>query len=619
MTFNLSRRDLLRSIVLPGVATLIQGQVVAVAGPLHLHEQPGTVSGLLTGARAVVETLQAEGVECVYGIPGAQENELWDAMKSRGLDYLLVTHEFSAAAMADGYARATGKPGVLCIVPGPGITNALTGIGEALLDSIPLVCVVGDVARGKKYRPFQVHDLNQAAVLEPLCKEVIELRHVAEIPSCIRRAFQCAQAGEPGPVAVVIPYDLLIETHHFNDPPLAPCGSPWDENAVQAALCLLSQPKARVGIYAGQGCMNYSGLLCQVAEMMQAPVATSVSGKGVISENHPLAVGYGFGPQGTRSAEVVFHSIDLLLAIGVKFSEVSTAYYSDPQPRQVIHVDANPNNLGRVLKTNVCVPADAGAFLSRVLECETAKRCANTHLIQHIAALKQADCRKHAEVYAKCGADPMAFLLALRRALCPDALVFSDVTLTEHWAAEAFEVYQPRTYFNPVDNQAMGWSIPAALGAQRVRPGRQVVTITGDGCLLMTSLEMSTAAREGLPVKFFILDDQAYGYMQRLQKSAYLRTTATALAHLDYAALAKALGLGYVETHQTCDLDSAIRTALCTPGPVLTRVVIDYDKRPVRWIDAVRGRFTKELSTQQKVRFASRIGVRSLELHKNND
>ena len=620
MGLDFSRRDLLRSMVLPGVATLLSAQTVAAAGPLHLHETPGTISGLHTGARALVDTLLAEGVECIYGIPGAQENELWDTMKSRGLDYLLVTHEFSAAVMADGYARVTGKPGVLCIVPGPGITNALTGIGEALLDSIPLVCLVGDVARGKKFRPFQVHDLNQGALLEPVCKEVIEIRHAAEIPSCVRRALQLAQAGEPGPVAVVIPYDLLIETYHYNDPPLAPCGSPWDEAAFQSALCLLSQTKHRVGIYAGQGCMNYSGQLVQVAETLQAPVATSVSGKGVIPENHPLAVGYGFGPQGTRTAEVTFQSIDLLLAIGVKFSEVSTAFYANPQPRQVIHVDANPNNLGRVLKTNVCVPADAGAFLSRTLECSDNIRRSTDHgLTQRIASLKQADCRKHSEIWAKTGADPMAFLMALRRCLCADAMVFVDVSMTEHWAAEAFEVCQPRTYFNPVDNQAMGWSIPAALGAQRVRPGRQVVTITGDGCLLMTALEMSTAARESLPVKFFILDDQAYGYMQRLQKSAYLRTTATALAHLDYPSLAKALGLGYVEAHQTGEVESAIQTALCTPGPVLTRIVIDYDKRPVRWLDAVKGRFTKELSTQQKVRFVSRLGVRSLEFHKVDD
>src|SRR5204862_2290174 len=141
-----------------------------------------------------------EGTLCVFGIPGAQENELWDEMKACGLPYLLVTHEASAACMADGAARATGRPGVLCVVPGPGITNALTGLGEALLDSVPVVCIAGDVARGAKYRPFQVHDLPAARLLEPVTKGVIEVRHVAEVPGAVRRAFALARAGAPGPV-----------------------------------------------------------------------------------------------------------------------------------------------------------------------------------------------------------------------------------------------------------------------------------------------------------------------------------------------------------------------------------------------------------------------------------
>src|ERR1051326_1516203 len=149
----------------------------------------------------------------------------------------------------------------------------------------------------------------------------------------------------------------------------------------------------------------------------------------------------------------------------------------------------------------------------------------------------------------------MAFLPALRRCPCPDALVFVDVTVSEHWAAEVFETVLPRTYFNPTDNQAMGWSIPAALGAQQIHPGRQTVTVTGDGCLLMTAMEISTATRAGLPVKFFVLDDQAYGFMQKLQKPAYLRTTATILAHLDYAALAKAFGVAYQEISTTRELE----------------------------------------------------------------
>src|SRR5262249_21669834 len=152
-------------------------------------------------------------------------------------------------------------------------------------------------------------------------------------------------------------------------------------------------------------------------------------------------------------------------------------------------------------------------------------------------------------------------------------------------------------YFNPTNNQSMGWSIPAALGAQRLYPGRQTLTITGDGCLLMSAMEISTAARECLPAKFFILDDQAYGFMQVLQKAAYRRTTATHLARIDYPALARALGVGYQEILCTSDLEAGISLALATPGPVLVRVVIDYSKRPIRWLNAVKDRFKKELST----------------------
>jgi acetolactate synthase-1/2/3 large subunit len=619
---KLSRRDVLKSLALaPCAGSLLASPVSVLAGGRRLgRHEAGAVIGHMTGAKALVETLVQEGAECVFGIPGAQENELWDAMKSRGLGYLLVTHEFSAAAMADGYARSTGKPGVICIVPGPGVTNALGGIGEALLDSIPMVCIVGDVARGDKYRPFQLHELPQAGLLKQVTKDLIEVQHVAEIPGAVRQAFQVARSGEPGPVAVTVPYNLLIVSHDFHSSPLPPASLPFDDNSFQVALALLGNRKLRVGIYAGLGCMDYSASLARLAETLQAPVATSVSGKGVVPEDHPLAVGWGYGPQGTRTAEQTFKSVDLVLALGVRYSEVSTAFYSLPQHRNLIHVDVNPNNLGRIMKTDVCVHADAGLFMDRVLEqAACVERRHNEKLVARIKELRCEEDKKNAELFAPSGADPMAFVRTLRSCTAADALTFVDVTLTEHWAAEAYQTLLPRTYFNPTNNQMMGWSIPAAIGAQRTHPGRQTVTITGDGCLLMSAMEISTAARENLPVKFFILDDQSYGIMQALQKSAYLRTTATILARLDYASLAKGWGVGYGEITTTADLQGGIRGALETPGPVLTRVVTDYRKRPVRWIDAVKGRYKKELSMEQKVRFATRLGVRSMDMSPEND
>jgi acetolactate synthase-1/2/3 large subunit len=618
MTTPLSRRDVLKLLAAQGLAALPGPQ--AQAGPLLNRPAPGWVTGHLTGAQALVDTLIQEGVCCVFGIPGAQQNELWDTMKARHLGYLLVTHEFSAAMMADGCARSTGRPGVICVVPGPGLCNSLTGIGEALLDSVPLVCIVGDVARGEHAHAFQVHDLPQARILEPVTKRVFQVCNVADIPNIVREAFCLAMSGEPGPVGVVIPYNLLIETAHFSSGPLAPAGIPFDEGAFHRAMHLLADRRLRVGIYAGWGCMNYSPALVHLAETLQAPVATSMMGKGVMPENHPLAVGWGYGPQGRRCAEQVFRHVDVVLALGVRFSEVSTGFYSDPQPRHLIQVDANPCNLGRVMRTDVCVNADAGLFMDMLLQHgDEIRRPGDARLVERIQALRAEEMRGWTEIYARCGVDPMAFLLALRRCSCPDALALVDVTCAQYWATEAFTTFAPRTFFNPTNNQAMGWSIPAAIGAQRCNPGKQTFTITGDGSFLMSGMEISTCAREGLPVKFFILDDQAYHYMQLLQIPAYLRTTATILARLDYHALAQGWGVAYQEIASMADLEASVRGALCQAGPVLVRVVVDYRRRPIRWIDAVRARFTRELTFPQKMRFLARLGSRALDFNPHND
>jgi acetolactate synthase-1/2/3 large subunit len=451
-------------------------------------------------------------------------------------------------------------------------------------------------------------------------KRVFTVANVSEIPCAVRQAFQLAVAGEPGPVAVVVPYNLLIESHRYNSGPLEPLGVPLDETSFERALGLLRNPRARIGIYAGLGCMDHSAALVRLAEVLQAPVATSIAGKGVIPETHPLSVGWGYGAQGTATAENAFRNVDVILAIGVRFSEVSTGFYGLPQRACLIHVDANADNLGRVMRTQVCVHADAGVFLGLLLEQEeNLRRPTDNRLVESIRRDKSAERRGHEQIHCGHCADPMAFLLALRRVACEDALTFVDVTLSQYWATEAFTTHQPRSFFNPTNNQAMGWSIPAALGAQKAHPGRQTLTITGDGCMLMSAMEISTAARENLPVKFFILDDQAYHYMQVLQQAAYMRTTATILARLDYQALARGWGVAYQEIANNDELEARIRGSLEYQGPVLTRVITDYRRRPVRWINAVRDRYFRQLTPQQQLRFLARIGTRAIDLRPEND
>lgn len=624
MDISINRRGFLQGAAAIG-GTLALAHA-APAGPINRIRQrqnPGWVIGRLTGAQAIAEALVQEGVGCVYGIPGAQENELWDEFKARGVPYLLVAHEYSAACMADGYARATGCVGTLCIVPGPGVTNALTGLGEALLDSSPVVAIVGDISNGPKAKPFQVHSLPNADLMRPVCKCVHVVERVDQIAAVVRQAYRDALAGEPGPVAVVVPFNLLIEVAEFREPPPPEHALAYDAEAVQRAIALLSDVRQRVGIYAGYGCMDAGDHLAAAAELLQAPVATSVSGKGAIDECHPLAVGWGYGPHASTVAEAAFSreplhprqtGIDVLLAIGVKFSEVSTGFYGNPRPKCVIHVDANPDNLGRVMPADVCVAADAGLFLQHLLtHGDALRRRADARLCQTIETAKRKQQGELAAVPAgACGVDPLALVAALRRHLPCDALLFTDVTASEHLAAEYFSVRQPRTFFNPVDNQSMGWSIPAAIGAQRAVGGRCVATITGDGCFLMSAMELSTAAREGLPVKCFILDDRNYHYMQALQEPAYKRTTATHLAAIDYAAFAAAVGVAYQDVAHAGHLDAAIQSVLSHTGPVLVRVQTDYGKRKIRWIEAVSKRFAGELTAAQKVRFVARIGARSV-------
>lgn len=612
----LSRRSILKAAAaqtLVSLPALMPGAVVASEGLPDLCKK--------SGARALVEALKVEGVGCVYGIPGAQENEFWDELKSAKVPYLLSTHEFSAACMADGYARSTGQPGVLAIVPGPGVTNSLTGIGEALLDSIPMVAIVGDVACCEKYRAFQVHALANVDLLKPVCKAVFVVERIEQIPETVHRAFQLAQEGEPGPVSVVIPYNLLMQSHRFAHSAgrLAPAVA-FDQAAFCQAQALLSDRRLRVGIFAGLGCMNYSAQLTRLAEVLQAPVATTVSGKGVISECHPLAVGWGYGGQGNLTAQKAFQQVDCVLAIGARYSEVSTGFYSIPQHAHLIQVDANCKNLGAVVKPTVAVHSDAGVFVHKLLERpDLIARPGNARLMESIRGWKGEEIVERRKNYASQGIDPMNFVVALRAATAPDALCFVDVTLTEHFAAEAFTTTRPRTYFNPTDNQSMGWSIGAALGAQKVHSGRQVVTITGDGCFLMSGLELSTAVRENLPVKFFLLDDGTYHFMQTLQEQAYGRTTATVLARLDYGFLARGLGIGYLEARTPAELEPTIRCALAHAGPMLVRIATDYGERPVRWVEATRKRFISELSVGQKVRFGGRVVGRAINPLLKND
>ena len=619
---NLNRREALGVLgTIGAAASVATGPEEAHAGRVEVgrYTRRVGVQGKMTGAQAAAAALWCEGVPCVFGVPGAQNNELWDAFKARQLPYLLVANESSASVMADAAARATGGVGVFAVVPGPGLTNAMTGIGEALLDSVPIVGIVTDVNRAPGAPVGQVHSLPNAAMLRPIVKCVIEVRHQSEIPGAIHQAFRVARSGEPGPVAVVIPFPFYSQAWDFDQGVPPPYPVPFDEAVYPKVLGHLADKRRRVGIYAGLGCVDAGPSLAAVAELLQAPVATSVSGKGAIPDHHPLAVGWGYGKQGTRAAERAFREVDLVLAVGVKFSEVSTANFAVPRHDTLIHVDANPHNLGRNVPAHVTMCSDARVFLDRLIADGNAiRRCPDPALLARIKKDREVDRAENTRVQIPCAVDPMVFLSHLRAALGPDELIFVDVTASTHWASETITVPGPRRYFTPANNQSMGWAIPAAIGAQRVRPDRMVVSVTGDGCFLMSAIEMSTAARAGLPVKFFVFDDGAYHYMQMLQEPVYRRTTATEIARIDFAAFAAGVGLAFNQIGSNGEIGPGLARALGTPGPVLTRVVVSYEGREIRWLSALRSTYLKHLPNDQKVRMASRVGVRTLQRKKED-
>ncbi len=590
--------------------------LVDVRGTLRRHG----VQGRMTGAQAIVGALECMGTNAVFGIPGAQNNELWDAFKAANLSYLLVSHEFSCSVMADAAARVTGWPGVYSVIPGPGITNAMSGMGEALLDSVPIVGIVTDVDTRPDSPIGQVHSLPNVHILQTVNKAVFVAEHVSQLPGLVYQAFHTAISGEPGPVAVVVPYYMMTDAFDFDDTPPPLPAVPWDEGAYAQAMSLLANRKHRIGIYAGIGCQDASGELTAVAEMLQAPVATSVSGKGSIPESHPLSVGWGYGAYGTKTAERRFREVDVVLAVGVKYSEVSTANYAVPDHPCLIHVDANPKNIGRNVKTAVGVNADARVFLQRLLaDGATVTRQKDDKLLRTIAKERQSDHAEYHSAQVREAVDPMLFLTELNAAIGPDAMAFIDVTAATHWAAESFVVAGPRRYFAPANNQSMGWAVPASIGAQFVQPGRLTACVTGDGCFLMSGMELSTAARTGLPVKFFILDDGAYHYMQMLQEPVYRRTTATEIASINHGAFAAAMGLAYNEITHNADIGAGILRALCTPGPVLTKICVSYDGRDIRWLSALRKKYLNGLERDDKVRMARRVVRRTIEIRKEND
>jgi len=533
-----------------------------------------------TTAEATVEALRLLEVQRVFGLPGIQNIELFDALADAPFPTFTPTNESAAIFMADAYARVTGKLGVAAVTAGPGLTNALTGIAEARLDSSPLLVLVsasGEVA-GKS---FQLHQIKQAAVAEPLVKGCFRPARAEEVPQAVLRAAELACQGEPGPTLVELPSTLLMERGRFvfspgACPPAPPVGGQLDAAADRL------RHSSSVGIYAGSGAVTAMEELRALAELLQAPVATTISGRGIVSEDHPLSVGYGFGHSGTAAAWRVFRKIHALLAVGCKYGETATGSYGVRPPREHIHIDINPISLEANYPASLAIASDAKIALRGLLaRLERDRRPVNGPLQEFISqARTRCETKALTAPSLPHGVTPSRFLRLLRRRLDRDAILVTDSGAHQFWALNDFQVYSPRSFLAPADYQAMGFSIPAAISAKLAFPTRQVVSLVGDGGFLMSGFECLNAVRWGAKIIVVVFRDGAWGLIKEAQRRVYRRTPFTQIPNPDFQLLAQSFGMKYVRVANDTDIELGLNQALAAEPPALVEVNVDYAEPP---------------------------------------
>jgi len=540
-----------------------------------------------TAASLARQALEQLGIRYTFGIPGVHNTELYDEIgASDSITPVLVAHEGGGAFMADAVSRTGAGVGALLIVPAAGVTHAASGIGEAFLDGIPMLVIAGGIRRDLG-RAYQLHDMDQHALLAPITKGRWRVERHADVVPILYEAYRLATTGEPGPVFVEIPVDLQLMPGDAGDlPEFVPASAPGHRAAaadLARAAGLLRSAK-RPGIFCGWGAVDALDELKAVAEALGAPVATTLQGLSAFPANHPLHAGFALGPAAVPAVENAFQDCDCLLAVGTRFAEIPTGSYGFEPPANLIHVDVNPRVFGANYPAAVALEGDARAVLAALrAELGTA---ADAGLTRAIAAEIAADKRRYRDEWlahdSQGRVNPQRFFDALRLRLPDDGIVVADDGNHTFLIAELMPIHAPRSFFSPSDFNSMGYCIPAVIGAKLARPDRAVVGIVGDGAARMTGLEMSTAVAQKAGVVWFVFNDGELAQIVQAQETPYNRKTCTVLPVLDLEGLARANRVGFRLMRDDADVDRVIGDALAAAKrgePVLVDVRIDYSKR----------------------------------------
>jgi acetolactate synthase-1/2/3 large subunit len=543
----------------------------------------------MTGGQLIVECLARHGVDVVFGIPGAHTMAIYDALyRHPKIRHILVRHEESAALMADGYARATGKLGVCCVTTGPGVTNAATGLAVAQFDSIPVLLISSQVhSEAARKRRGLFHAMDQLALTKPITKWNGRADSAEQIPELLEQAIHVLTSGRTGAGHLEIPLDLLQQEtegqfgvrHHFtkreNTNQMTPVSRAVSDTELplhEAARLL--RDAQRPLIFAGGGVIaaNASQELIEIAELLQAPVLMSPMGKGAIPADHPLCGGVTFTwvtadlQNMEKSMPPLAGMADAALAVGFRFSQLATVNYTLPVPRKLVQIDVDPAEIGANYPVTVGIAGDAKITLEELRnDLKSDRRKGLSWMTDAMRPQNRIDVGPASR--------PPVDWWDLREVLDRDAIVAADIARSGYALVGQFPVYQPRTFMHSASFIAMGHAFPAALGAKVAFPNRQVVSVSGDGCFLMTGQELATAVQHGINVVAIVINDRCLTGIAALQDSHYKgHRIAVDLMNPDFVRFAESFGALGLRVTKPEEFQPALDKALRTNKPALISV-----------------------------------------------
>jgi len=557
----------------------------------------------MSGAQAVIEALKRQKVKAIFGIIGGALLPVYDVLyKTPEIRHILARHEQCAAHAADGYARASGRPGVCMATSGPGATNLVTGIANAYMDSSPVIAFTGQVnafAVNSSYMigkdAFQEADI--IGITTPVTKYNYQPKKASEIPKTVKEAFHIATTGRPGPVLIDLPKNVQTETAEmkFTDNVeirgYKPKTTPHPLQIKKAVELLLKAEHPTILAGGGVIASNASPELLALAELLMAPVATPLMGKGCFPENHPLSLG-NIGMHGTRAATKLILEADVLLAVGTRFSDRTTGKLDEFCPdAKIIHIDIDSAEIGKNVDVDIPIVADAKKTLKAIYQSLISKlqKRESSQWFKRVQEVKEQlkDKISGGEKDLK----PPRLIKELRKILPNDAIVTTEVGQNQMWAALHFTAYKPRTFISSGGLGTMGFGFPASIGAKVACPDRPVVDIAGDGSFRMTEQELGSSVKEKIPVTVIVLNNSMLGMVAQWQRLFYdRRYSAVELGSTpDFVKLAEAYGAQGTRVFSLREFSKAVRKAIKSEVTTVIDVPISPEENVFPMVPAGAG------------------------------